>query len=287
MPATRSNPLEIRRPRAAIGALAALAAGALVAVSFAGCGLADPAGLDGRQGRLRPPLAIPPLAPSGVDSDGTRVSADARPGRRVLPGAPSDTWGFNGTYLGPTLRAEARRDVAVDVANELDAPTTVHWHGMHLPAAMDGGRTRWSSPGDVDARWDIDQPAATLWYHPHPHGETEEQVARGLAGMFLVQTTPRRRSRCPASTGWTTCRSSCRTSLLGRRRARGRRRRLRGGSATAARERHARPLPRRARRVVRLRLLNASTARGYDSHADGREFAQIASDGGLLEAPSS
>ena len=35
--------------------------------------------------------------------------------------------------------------------------------------------------------WDIDQQAATLWYHPHPHGETESHVARGLAGMFLVQ----------------------------------------------------------------------------------------------------
>jgi FtsP/CotA-like multicopper oxidase with cupredoxin domain len=54
-------------------------------------------------------------------------------------GALTRTWGFNGDYLGPTLRAERGERVLVNVVNGLEEPTTVHWHGMHLPARMDGG----------------------------------------------------------------------------------------------------------------------------------------------------
>ena len=59
---------------------------------------------------------------------------------------------------------------------------------MHLPAEMDGGPHQMVEPDATwSPEWDIDQQAATLWYHPHPHGETESHVARGLAGMLLVQ----------------------------------------------------------------------------------------------------
>ena len=149
---------------------------------------------------------------------------------------PSDTWGFNGSYLGPTIVAKRGEHVRVDVANSLDVPTTVHWHGMHLPAEMDGGPHQMVEPDATwSPEWDIDQQAATLWYHPHPHGETEAHVARGLAGMFLVQDDAeaalaaaarvRRRRRARHRAGH---------RLLGRRRARGRRSAAsRAGSATS------------------------------------------------------
>src|SRR5690606_7889132 len=71
--------------------------------------------------------------------------------------------------------------------NSLSEDTTVHWHGMHLPAAMDGGPHQMVPAGhDWTPTWTIDQPAATLWYHPHPHGETMDHVSRGLAGLFIV-----------------------------------------------------------------------------------------------------
>jgi FtsP/CotA-like multicopper oxidase with cupredoxin domain len=52
---------------------------------------------------------------------------------------------------------------------------------------MDGGPHQMIQPGESwHPTWTVDQPAATLWYHPHPHGETERHVYRGLAGLFLL-----------------------------------------------------------------------------------------------------
>jgi len=135
------------------------------------------------------PLAIPPLAKSHLTADDTRVfDLTAQQGTTaLLPGKPTETWGFNGSYLGPTLRAARGEEVRVNVHNDLDETTTVHWHGMHLPARFDGGPHQPIEPGQTwSPQWRIDQPAATLWYHPHPHGETEEHVNRGLAGMFIL-----------------------------------------------------------------------------------------------------
>jgi FtsP/CotA-like multicopper oxidase with cupredoxin domain len=134
------------------------------------------------------PLAIPPLAESRVE-DGTRVfSLEMQEGTSDFGrGGTTSTWGFNGDYLGPTLRASRGERVRVEVRNGLDETSTVHWHGMHLPAAMDGGPHQPVDPGGTwTPEWEIDQPAASLWYHPHPHGETARHVYRGLAGMFLL-----------------------------------------------------------------------------------------------------
>jgi FtsP/CotA-like multicopper oxidase with cupredoxin domain len=135
------------------------------------------------------PLAIPPLAESTVDADGRRVfDLRLQRGRTDFGlGRPTDTWGVNGSYLGPTLRAQRGEQVAVRVTNGVGEATTLHWHGMHLPAAMDGGPHQMIEPGGVwYPSWQIEQPAATLWYHPHLHGDTAQHVYRGLAGMFLI-----------------------------------------------------------------------------------------------------
>lgn len=139
--------------------------------------------------RFARPLKIPPLAPSHVDADGTRVFAlTAQRGTTdLLPGEPAPTLGYNGSYLGPTLRASRGERVRVEVRNRLRETTTVHWHGMHLPAVDDGGPHQTIAPGETwSPSWRIDQAAATLWYHPHAMGLTEEQIGRGLAGMFIV-----------------------------------------------------------------------------------------------------
>lgn len=135
------------------------------------------------------PLAVPPLARSTVDADGRRVfDLTAAPGSHDFQRAePTPTWGFNGDYLGPTLRATRGEQVVVNVHNRLPETTSVHWHGMELPATMDGGPHQPVEPGQTwSPTWRIDQPAATLWYHPHPHGQTEKHVYRGLAGMFIL-----------------------------------------------------------------------------------------------------
>ncbi|EAP98332.1 putative oxidase [Janibacter sp. HTCC2649] len=135
------------------------------------------------------PLVIPPLAPSSVDTQGVRTfNLSMQAGETDLGrGGPTRTWGFNGAFLGPTLRATRGEQVRVNVTNRVGETSTVHWHGMHLPAAMDGGPHQPIAPGATwSPHWQVDQPAATLWYHPHPHGETAKHVYRGLAGLFII-----------------------------------------------------------------------------------------------------
>jgi FtsP/CotA-like multicopper oxidase with cupredoxin domain len=100
-------------------------------------------------------LSIPPLAQSTVDEQGRRVfTLTAQEGVHDFgSGRKSPAWGFNGTYLGPTLRATAGEKVAVNVKNTFGQTTTVHWHGIiclpswtaartsRLPRARPGHRT--------------------------------------------------------------------------------------------------------------------------------------------------
>lgn len=107
----------------------------------------------------------------------------------ILPGAKDTrTWGFNGAFLGPTLVASRGDRIKMEVENKLIEMTTVHWHGMKLPAYSDGGPHSPIQPGETwRPTWTVDQPAATLWYHPHPHMATALHAYRGLAGMFIVE----------------------------------------------------------------------------------------------------
>ncbi|WP_374999584.1 multicopper oxidase family protein [Aeromicrobium sp. CTD01-1L150] len=135
------------------------------------------------------PLDVPPLAASRLDADGTRVfELQMQQGSSDLgQGRETPTWGINGDHLGPTVRATRGEDVRVEVTNDVGEDTTLHWHGMHLPARMDGGPHQMVAPGETwRPTWTIDQPAATLWYHPHLHGSTAEHVYRGMAGMFII-----------------------------------------------------------------------------------------------------
>ncbi len=292
MPATRPTPSLIRRPRAALGALAAIASGALVAVSFAGCGISGPKPVS-TVGKVDfdTPLAIPPLAESTVAADGARVfELEAQSGTtRFSPGEPSDTWGFNGAYLGPTLVAKRGEHVRVNVANSLEEPTTVHWHGMHLPAEMDGGPHQMVAPGETwSPEWDIDQLAATLWYHPHPHGETEDHVARGLAGMFLVQDDVESALPLPRDYGVDDIPVIVQDSgFSSEGEQESKQRGYAGGLGDELIVNGTRgPFLEVSDEVVRLRLLNASTARSYAfAWGDDRPVTLIATDGGLLEAP--
>ncbi len=134
-------------------------------------------------------LHVPSVDAGTVAADGTRrFRLRAQAGRsQFISGKSTTSWGFNGPYLGPTLRAQSGERVAMEVHNELAESTTVHWHGMRLPAAMDGTPHQPVEAGSVwRPTWTIDQPASTLWYHPHPHGDTAVHVYRGLAGMWII-----------------------------------------------------------------------------------------------------
>ena len=238
-------------------------------------------------------LQIPPPLEPKVAADGTKVfDLRLEPGSsHFLPGRTTPTWGVNGAYLGPTLRASRGDKVRIDVTNRLPEATTLHWHGMHLPASDDGGPHQMIAPGATwSPSWTIDQPAATLWYHPHLHGETEDHVYRGVSGMFLLDDPRAAALPLPKRYGVDDVPVIVQDK------------RFQSDGKLSFGEPLASPIGRLGgdilvngtysphldvgTRLVRFRLLNASTARSYDiGFADGRTFDQIATDGGLLEAP--
>ncbi|MBB5872537.1 FtsP/CotA-like multicopper oxidase with cupredoxin domain [Allocatelliglobosispora scoriae] len=238
-------------------------------------------------------LAIPPLAPSHLDGQGRRVfELTAKAGKHDFgSGRTADTWGFDGDYLGPTLRAAKGEQVLVNMHNSLGEATTVHWHGMHLPAAMDGGPHQPVAPGATwSPTWTIKQPAATLWYHPHPHGETARHVYRGLAGMFILDD-PAAPVDLPDEYGVDDIPVIVQDKAFdGAALDEGRA--LLAGTGilgdTIAVNGTVAPFLDVTTSLVRLRVLNASNARPFNFRfADGRAFDWIGTDGGLLAAPVS
>ncbi|MGB3696361.1 MAG: multicopper oxidase domain-containing protein [Gordonia sp. (in: high G+C Gram-positive bacteria)] len=221
-----------------------------------------------------------------------RFTLVAAPGSTEMrPGQQTPTWGFNGSILGPTLRARRGEKVGFTIDNRLPETTTVHWHGMHVPARFDGGPHQSIAPGGRwSPEWTVQQPGATLWYHPHPHGATEKHAYRGLAGMFLIDDADTDNRDLPrdygvddiplivqdrrfTSDGRLDESSPTDVGLLGDTL-------ITNGIAGAYLDVAA---PR-----VRLRILNGSGGRIYNvGLADGGEFSMIASDGGLLPRPVS
>ncbi|MBX6751274.1 MAG: multicopper oxidase domain-containing protein [Micromonosporaceae bacterium] len=275
-----------RRRTLAGAAVATVAAGLITACDF---GSATPVTVPATFDRQ---LTIPPLADSRVTDDGTRVfQLSAQRGRmEFLPGRTTATWGYNGDYLGPTLRAARGERVAIEFTNDLPEATTVHWHGMHLPAAMDGGPHQMVEPGETwRPTWTIDQPAATLWYHPHPHGETEKHVYRGLAGMFIVDDADSSATGLPSRYGVDDIPVIVQDKDFGS-----------DGELVLENDGNEigllgsnvlvngtiGPYQTVSTESVRLRLLNGSTARTYNfGFDDNRSFHLVGTDGGLLAEP--
>lgn len=246
------------------------------------------------------PLRIPPLARPELAADGTKVfTLRAQAGSTdLLPGAPTATWGIDGSHLGPTLRAARGDRVQVRLRNDLPEPTTVHWHGMALPAEADGGPHQLVASGATwSPSWTIDQPAATLWYHPHPHGATADQVGKGVAGLFLVDDERSAHAGLPHEYGVDDV-----PVILQDRSFDGDNQFASGlgagagsilspygalGDTILVNGTHDPHLDVTTDRV-RLRVLNASNGRIYRlQFADGRPFTLVGTDGGLTEEPPS
>jgi FtsP/CotA-like multicopper oxidase with cupredoxin domain len=97
-------------------------------------------------------------------------------------------WGYDGRVPGPEIRIRQGVPFRAVVENRLDQDTTVHWHGIRLPNAMDGvpGLTQPPiGPGETFTYAFTAPDAGTFWYHPHAN--SLEQLGRGLAGVLIVE----------------------------------------------------------------------------------------------------
>jgi FtsP/CotA-like multicopper oxidase with cupredoxin domain len=103
------------------------------------------------------------------------------------PGQSIPGFGFNGVAPGPVIEANIGDTIEVRLTNSLPEPTIVHWHGIRLPAEMDGTGAAQQpvEPGATFTYRFVVPDAGTFWYHSH-HNETE-QIERGMYGPLIVR----------------------------------------------------------------------------------------------------
>ena len=115
------------------------------------------------------------------------VNLEAKPTEyEYLPGKKAEVWAYNGSIPGPLLEANVGDEVTVHFKNSLPEATTVHWHGLQLPAAMDGSPAVQNpiKPNETFEYKFTLKHAGLFWFHPHVR--SDKQVEKGLYGVILV-----------------------------------------------------------------------------------------------------
>jgi len=209
----------------------------------------------------------------------------------VLKGDPGALQLIEGSYLGPIIRVRKGQKVRIHFTNNLSAQSIIHWHGLHVPEAADGHPRYMIGSGQTYVyEFEVRNRAGTYWYHPHPHGQTGEQVYQGLAGLFLISDDEETALGLPSD--------EYEVPLVIQDRVfdpnnqlvylpNGMMDRMMGflGDRVLVNGQPDFTLP-VATRAYRLRLLNGSNSRIYKlAWQDGTPLTVIGTDGGLLEAP--
>ena len=202
----------------------------------------------------------------------------------LAPGRTVRAWGYNGSVPGPVIDAHVGDVLEVRFTNRLPEPTNIHWHGLRIPAAMDGTEMvqRPVAPGETFTYRFRLPDAGTFWYHPHSN-ETV-QLERGLCGALIVRapdepTLDRERVLVLddlkvdkdgqiAPFGGLVERHDGREGDV----------RLVNGEAEPV-------LTIAAGQVERWRIVNASSARYIRLSIGGAPFRVLGTDGGLIERP--
>ena len=240
------------------------------------------------------PLPIPPLL-EDLDPDPNRAEFHLTAQRgmsEILDGVESETLGYNGNILGPVIRVHQGEKVKVKMKNSLDEATTLHWHGLRVDGENDGGPHSGIMPDETwEPEFTIEQPAATLWYHPHMMEKTAKQVYEGLAGLFYIEDEVSDSLAIPKDYGVNDFPLIIQDRKMD---ASGNLQydpnltdMMRGLYGNAFLVNGAiSPYLEVPKGMVRLRILNGSNGRTYNfSLGNGQTFHQIASDGGFLEQP--
>jgi FtsP/CotA-like multicopper oxidase with cupredoxin domain len=239
-------------------------------------------------------LTYPPVLENLSSKPGVvELNLTAAPTRlELVPDKPTEAFAYNGTVPGPTIDLHEGDSVVIHFHNKLPERTTVHWHGLHLPAGADGSPMNPVLPGGTfDYVFKVGMgTAGTYWYHPHPDRTTTEQVAKGLYGALIIRPAhdplegiPERlmilsdnRFRPDGSVDLPDPKSLAAQideengyegNVL-----------LVNGRATPT-------LSIRRGELQRWRIVNASAARVYRLAIPGQKLIHVGSDGGLFEKP--
>jgi FtsP/CotA-like multicopper oxidase with cupredoxin domain len=133
--------------------------------------------------------ALVPLAPRVAEAGEHRlVAATARAAIAGGPHPETEVWAYNGTVPGPLLRVKRGAVLKATLENQVTDATSIHWHGIRLPNAMDGVPHLTQKPvgrGESFVYEFAAKDSGTFWYHPH--WKSYEQVERGLYGALIVE----------------------------------------------------------------------------------------------------
>lgn len=234
-------------------------------------------------------LALPPL----LEPKNGIVDITAQIGTsEIFEGVQTETYGYNGSYLGPIIRINEGETVTFRTNNKLTEPTTFHWHGVDIPGEGDGGPHQLLKQGETeDVKFTVNQGASTLWFHPHPEGATAEQVYKGLAGLIYVEDENSKKLSLPNKYGVNDFPLVFQDRQFNEEKQFDYQAVLNEDGTigdTLLVNGTLNPKLTVGKEKVRLRLLNGSNAREYTFKLNtGEEFQQIATDGGLLNEPQS
>ena len=250
------------------------------------------------------------ILPTMVDEDGNETDAQAtytlsaNTDVNVTIQTPEGSWTtpmwrYNNNPLPLVIRTQRGNAMTLNLDNKLASDSTIHWHGFKIPADMDGGPDIPVAPNTTKAyTFTMDQPAAPLWFHPHPDMETGKQVYMGLAGVYLLEDnitkTLEANNQLPSG--------DKDTVLLVQDR------RFDGNTTDSVRNLtymdmdmdmdgmlgdtilvNGSVVPKQevSNTLHRFRLYNVSNARNYKfALSDGSKFTVIGTDGGLLDQPT-
>lgn len=206
----------------------------------------------------------------------------------IAPGKTIQAWGFNKQLPGPELRANAGDTMIIRLTNNLNEPTTIHWHGICLPASMDGTDAvqKPIEPGEFFEYRFVVKDAGTFWYHAHTN-ETV-QMERGMYGaiivggetdpivdgerIFMIDDMKLDENNEFTKPSWFIPRIVERHDG-------------RQGNTLLLNGKEDLVIDVNGGQTERWRFINSSSARYFHLHLGGKSFKIIASDGGLLEHP--
>jgi FtsP/CotA-like multicopper oxidase with cupredoxin domain len=259
-----------------------------------GAGMGD--GMDGDSGdsgsslpSANKNLPIPPAV------RGTNFNLNIQQSQHeFFAGMSTSTYAVNGSYLGPTLIVRNGTGISINYTNSLNERVSMHGHGMHLPANMDGSTHQEMAPGGAwSARYTVNQTACTNWYHPHTLHRTGAQTYKGLGGLIIIEDAQSDALNLPKRYGEDDI-----PLVLQDRKFDG------NGQFVYAPNMRAIPFGYVGEtfiangaieptfdaeaKEIRFRILNGSNSSVYElGFSDGRSFKQIATDNSFLESPVS